>query len=115
MTEFTVRKSTPFEKNNLTEFVHIEQGVTVGKIAHVFFIPEVIAGIGHDSQKLSWNNRYDYGLGLRLAFPLNGNSTFNVTPGYGCSNQYAGAPVRHENGCAPTLGVGYTFSWGGKK
>jgi hypothetical protein len=116
--QFEARKNnSPYEPGNSAASLSLTQGMTVAKVGPVTVVPELFFGGSIDEQKLSWNNRTDYG--ARLALPIRTSSGSVLKPffGYGYTEQWRGNNCGRCNNSGNNWLGGMEFKWnfGSKK
>ena len=63
---------SPVEKGNIIGLGYITQGVVAKRFSRATLVPYVEATVFHDSKGFDWENKANYGGGLKAIFPSNG-------------------------------------------
>jgi hypothetical protein len=73
-----VGNTSPSEKGNVIAMVNLEQGVFAQSVGSGTLIPFVEARLSRDTDKYDWNNKNQFGVGVKYRHPMGKNGSFDV-------------------------------------
>ena len=98
---------SPAEKDNISLMVHAEQGLFATKFDSGRLVPFVDATISRDTKGYNWNNKNQFGAGVKYSIPMTDNGVFDVRI------KYTRETMTKSGASASNVGVfaTYWFGW----
>jgi hypothetical protein len=97
---------SPVERGNLIERGHVQQGFVVKRVGSKALVPYAEGTIGHDSQKLNWENLVIFGAGVKAIIPAGDKYTE-----FGCGYLREDRFVQHRTASGVKVFLNFYYGW----
>lgn len=98
---------SPAEKDNIHLVTHLEQGLFAQDFGSGSIVPFVEATLSRDTDKYDWNNKNQFGAGVKYRHPLGDNGTFDISLKY----QHESRTRSNTSDSGLVLTAGYWVGW----